>query len=89
MNWLLPVPASGHAAEIDTIMLLVHSLMLALAVGWGGVFVYSLIRFRRSRQPRADYHGAKSRYSTYTEAGHRRTDPAGRILNSRLGNTHP
>jgi cytochrome c oxidase subunit 2 len=69
MNWLLPLPASGHAAEIDTIMLLVHSLMLALAVGWGGVFVYTLIRFRRSRQPKADYHGARSRYSTYTEAG--------------------
>jgi cytochrome c oxidase subunit II len=69
MTWLLPLPASSHAAEIDTIMLLVHSLMLALAVGWGGVFIYTLIRFRRSRQPRADYHGAKSRYSTYTEAG--------------------
>ena len=69
MNWLLPLPASAHAAEIDIIMLLVHSLMLALAVGWGGVFVYTLIRFRRSRQPKADYHGARSRYSTYTEAG--------------------
>ena len=69
MNWLLPLPAAAHAAEIDTIMLLVHSLMLALAVGWGGVFVYTLIRFRRSRQPKADYHGARSRYSTYTEAG--------------------
>lgn len=50
-------------------MLLVHSLMLALAVGWGGVFVYSLVRFRRARHPKADYHGARSRYSTYTEAG--------------------
>lgn len=69
MSWLLPIAASVHAAEIDTIMLLVHSLMLALAVGWGGVFVYSLVRFRRSRHPKADYHGARSRYSTYTEAG--------------------
>jgi cytochrome c oxidase subunit 2 len=50
-------------------MLLVHSLMLALAVGWGGVFVYSLVRFRRSKNPNADYHGVRSRYSTYTEAG--------------------
>ena len=69
MNWLLPIPASAHAGEIDTIMLLVHSLMLALAVGWGGVFCTGLVRFRRSRQPKADYEGAKSRYSTYTEAG--------------------
>lgn len=69
MNWLLPPAASAHAGEIDTIMLLVHSLMLALAVGWGGVFVYSLVRFRRSRNPRANYEGARSRWSTYTEAG--------------------
>ena len=69
MNWLLPIPASAHAQQIDTIMLLVHSLMFALAVGWGGVFVYSLVRFRASRNPKADYTGARSRYSTYTEAG--------------------
>ena len=69
MQWLLPVQASEHAAQIDTIMVLVHSLMFALAVGWGGVFVYSLVRFRRARQPRASYEGAKSRFSTYTEAG--------------------
>ena len=69
MNWLLPIQGSAHAAEIDTIMLLVHALMLALAVGWGAVFAYTLVRFRRSRHPRADYRGANSRYSTYTEAG--------------------
>lgn len=69
MTWLLPPAASAHAGQIDTIMLLVHALMLALAVGWGGVFVYSLVRFRRSKNPKADYHGARSRYSTYTEAG--------------------
>ncbi|HEY0873767.1 MAG TPA: cytochrome c oxidase subunit II [Vicinamibacterales bacterium] len=69
MTWLLPPAASAHAGQIDTIMLLVHALMLALAIGWGGVFVYSLVRFRRSKNPKADYHGARSRYSTYTEAG--------------------
>ncbi|HVL69032.1 MAG TPA: hypothetical protein VM364_17375 [Vicinamibacterales bacterium] len=68
MSWLLPIQASEHAAQIDTIMLLVHTLMLALAVGWGGVFVYSLVRFRRSRHPHADYEGAKGRFSTYSEA---------------------
>lgn len=69
MTWLLPVAASAHAGEIDTIMLLVHTLMFALAFGWGAVFIYTLIRFRRSRQPQADYQGARSRYSTYTEVG--------------------
>jgi cytochrome c oxidase subunit 2 len=69
VSWLLPPAASAHAGQIDTIMLLVHSLMLALAAGWGGVFVYSLVRFRRSKHPKADYHGARSRFSTYTELG--------------------
>lgn len=69
MQWLLPVQASAHAGQIDTIMLLVHALMVALAIGWGGVFVYTLVRFRRSRNPSADYTGARSRYSTFSEAG--------------------
>ena len=69
MTWLLPPAASAHAGQIDTIMLLVHALILALAAGWGAVFVYSLVRFRGSKHPKADYHGARGRYSTYTEAG--------------------
>lgn len=68
MSWLLPAQASAHAAQLDTITLLVHALMFALLVGWGGVFIYSLIRFRRSRNPKADYGGARSRTSTYSEA---------------------
>jgi cytochrome c oxidase subunit 2 len=69
VSWLLPVQGSAHAGEIDTIMLLVHVLMFALAFGWGAVFIYTLVRFRRSRQPKADYGGARSRMSTYTEVG--------------------
>jgi cytochrome c oxidase subunit 2 len=68
MTWLLPVQASAHAAQLDFLTLLVHALMFALAVGWGGVFIYTLVRFRQSRQPRADYRGAQSRTSTYSEA---------------------
>ncbi|HXG73157.1 MAG TPA: hypothetical protein VNJ04_21405, partial [Gemmatimonadaceae bacterium] len=68
MSWFLPPQASAHAAQLDTITLLVHALMCALLVGWGGVFVYSLIRFRRSRHPKADYHGPKGRSSAYSEA---------------------
>jgi cytochrome c oxidase subunit II len=69
VSWLLPVQASAHAGEIDTIMLLVHALMFALAFGWGAVFIYTLVRFRRGRHPRADHGGARSRMSTYTEVG--------------------
>ena len=32
----LPVEASAHAVQIDTITVLVHVLMLALFLGWGG-----------------------------------------------------
>lgn len=64
----LPVEASQHAAQLDTITLLVHALMAVLFVGWGAFFVYTLIRFRRSRQPKADYHGMKGRFSTWAEA---------------------
>jgi cytochrome c oxidase subunit 2 len=68
IGWLLPVQASAHAAELDTITILVHLLMLALAVGWGTFFVYVLVRFRRARQPRADHVGVRGRATTWTEA---------------------
>ena len=29
--------------------------MLVLFVGWGGFFIYCLVRFRQSRNPVADY----------------------------------
>ena len=68
LKWLaFPEAASGHAAEIDRMNALVHWLMLGLFVGWGTFFIYTLIRFRASRQPRADYGGATSHFSTYVE----------------------
>ena len=41
--------------------------MLILFVGWGGFFVYCLIRFRKSRNPVADYTGVTSNASKYSE----------------------
>jgi cytochrome c oxidase subunit 2 len=38
-------------------------------VGWGAFFTYCLIRFRRSRQPVANYHGSRSHTSSYLEGG--------------------
>ncbi len=68
-GWLgLPVGASAHSAEIDTIIMLVHVLMVVLAIGWGGYFVWALVRFRRARQPRAEYQPVRARLSTYSEA---------------------
>ena len=60
---------SSHAASIDYVMVLVHGLMLVLFIGWSAYFVYVLIRFRSSRQPRADSAGATGRIASATEVG--------------------
>ena len=54
---------------IDLLMRLVHGLMLALFAGWGAYFIWVLFRFRRGRQPRAIYDGAKGRWASMTEVG--------------------
>jgi cytochrome c oxidase subunit 2 len=63
-----PLNASTHGAQLDYITGLVHWLMLVLFVGWGLFFLYTLVRFRKSRNPVASYEGAKSHFSTYGEA---------------------
>jgi cytochrome c oxidase subunit 2 len=44
-----------------------HIFMLILFVGWGGFFTYCLVRYRRSRQPVANYTGVRSHASSYAE----------------------
>jgi cytochrome c oxidase subunit II len=69
-EWLgLPELASTHGAQIDGLIGWTHLFMLILFVGWGSFFVYTLIRFRRSRNPVANYAGVKSHTSSYLEAG--------------------
>ncbi len=63
----LPPQASAHAAQIDGMIVILHWLMLVLFVGWGIFFVYTLIRFRASAHPKADYEGVKSHTSSYLE----------------------
>jgi cytochrome c oxidase subunit II len=73
MNWTqwlgLPALASAHGGQIDGMIGWVHVFMLVLFVGWGGFFAYCLVRFRRSRNPVANYAGAKSHASSYAEVG--------------------
>ena len=67
-QWLgLPALASAHGGQIDNLIGWIHIFMLMLFVGWGGFFVYALFRFRRSRNPVANYAGVKSHRSTYLE----------------------
>ncbi len=67
LNRWLPEIGSAHGATLDAMLAYVHWLMLVLFVGWGAFFLYSLWRFRASKNPKADYHGAKSHASTYLE----------------------
>ena len=69
-DWLgLPPLASAHGGQIDGMIGWVHVFMLILFVGWGSFFLFCLFRFRRSKQPVANYTGVKSHTSVYLEAG--------------------
>jgi len=67
-NFGLPsVSASTQGPQIDNIISIVHWLMLILFVGWAAYFIYALIKFRASSNPKADYNGVKNHYSSYIE----------------------
>ena len=67
-EWLgMPALAATHGAQIDNLIGWIHVFMLVLFVGWGGFFVYTLIRFRKSRNPVANYSGVTSNASKYSE----------------------
>ncbi len=65
----LPADVSTHGPGLDFMTSLVHWLMFVLFIGWGGFFIYTLIRFRRSKNPEASYDGVKSHASSYAEGG--------------------
>ena len=67
-NWLgMPPLATTHGGQIDGMIGWIHIFMAVLFIGWGGFIVYALIRFRKSRNPVADYTGVRSHRSTYLE----------------------
>jgi cytochrome c oxidase subunit 2 len=69
-EWLgMPALAASHGGQIDSLIGWIHVFMLLLFAGWGGFFVYALIRFRKSRNPVANYTGVKSHASSYMEVG--------------------
>ncbi len=63
----LPPVASTQARGVDNLIVYLHFLMIVLFVGWLTYFAIVLIRFRRQRNPRANYHGVKNHASTYIE----------------------
>ncbi len=67
-QWM-PPDYSAHGWQVDRIIYITHWLMLVLFVFWGAYFLYVLYRFSASRNPKADYHGMRSHWSTWSEAG--------------------
>ncbi len=61
----LPLVASAHGSEIDQMLVVIHWMIVILFVGWGSFFIYTLIRFRKSKNQNADPVGVKSRLTLY------------------------
>lgn len=59
--------ASEHGRQVDDLIIYVHWLMIVLFVGWLAYFAYTLFRFHRSRNPKADYFGVRNHASNYIE----------------------
>jgi cytochrome c oxidase subunit II len=69
-EWMgLPALATTHGQPIDNLIGWTHIFMLILFVGWGAFLAFVLIRFRKSRNPVANYTGVKSHFSSYVEGG--------------------
>src|SRR4030095_2353557 len=67
-EWMGLLPnASEHGYLADHMLEFCHWFMLLLFVGWVTFFLFTIVRFHRSRNPRASYHGVKSKASAHLE----------------------
>jgi cytochrome c oxidase subunit 2 len=57
----LPPDFSTHGAGIDNLINILHIFMIALFVGWGIFFIFTLIKFRQRAGHRANYESAASK----------------------------
>jgi len=51
--------AAEHAAKVDLMLELLHWFVVVLFIPWSAFFIYALVRFRKSRHPRADHVGVR------------------------------
>ena len=71
----MPMNATAHGVlksgvhETDNLIYLIHVLMFILGIGWGIFLIYTLLRFRQSKNPIANYAGVRSHLSSYLEIG--------------------
>lgn len=61
--------ASEHGGLVDHMLGFVHWFMVALFIGWSIFLIITFIRFHKSRNPKADYHGVRGHASTHIEIG--------------------
>jgi cytochrome c oxidase subunit 2 len=67
-RWMGLVPnASEHGYLVDHMLEFCHWFMVLLFLGWTIFFLYTLVRFHQRRNPRANYHGVKSKASAHLE----------------------
>lgn len=59
-----PPPVSNHGKNVDRMIVFVHILMAILFVGWSLYFLAALIKFNSKSNPKADYHGVRSKVGT-------------------------
>jgi cytochrome c oxidase subunit 2 len=65
----IPALASEHGEMVDNMLELVHWVMLLLFIGWSIFLVIVFTKFRKGKNPKADYYGVRGHASTHIEIG--------------------
>ena len=69
-DWLYMTDiASEHGPVINHMLAVVHWFMVILGVGWTAFLIYILWKFRVKKNPKANYSGVTSHFSTHLEVG--------------------
>lgn len=61
--------ASEHGEVVDQLMEFINWFMLILFVGWSIFLCLAIWKFRKSRNPKANYYGVRNHASTHIEIG--------------------
>lgn len=71
LNKLLGLPplASEHGGMVDHMMEVVNWFMFILFLGWSTFLVVVFTKFRKKKNPKADYHGVRGHATTHIEIG--------------------
>lgn len=71
LNKLMGIPLVGseHGEQLDWMLEVIHWFMTILGVGWAIFLGYVLVRYRRKRNPKANYHGVQGHASSHLEIG--------------------